>query len=51
MLMSLGFILMIYSAYSGKSQLISIIGIGFILLFIQVYYSLSLKPKKANINL
>ena len=46
LLILLGMGLMYYSILSGQSQLISIIGIGFILLFIQTYYTLSLKPKK-----
>lgn len=45
-LILLGFTLMFYSIFTGNSQLISIIGIGVILLFIQIYYSLSMKPKK-----
>lgn len=42
----LAFGLMFYSAFTGDSQLISIIGIGAILLFVQIYYSISLKPKR-----
>ena len=38
--------LMFYSAFSGNSQLISIVGIGVLLLFIQVSYTISLKPSK-----
>lgn len=46
----LGIALMFYSIFSGKSQLISIIGIGCILLFVQIYYSMSLKPKKTKVS-
>ena len=42
----LAFGLMFYSAFTGDSQLISIIGIGAIILFVQIYYSISLKPKR-----
>ncbi len=45
-LVLLAFGLMYYSAFTGDSQLISIIGIGAILLFVQTYYSISLKPKR-----
>lgn len=45
-LVILEFILVFYSAFSGNSQLVSIIGIGFILMFIQLKYILSLKPAK-----
>lgn len=48
LLVLLGFGLMFYSILSGKSQLISIIGIGCILLFVQTYFTLSLKPKKES---
>ena len=46
-LVFLGMALMYYSVFTGNSQLISIIGIGVVLLFIQTFYSISLKPKKA----
>lgn len=45
-LVLLAFGLMYYSAFTGNSQLNSIIGIGTILLFVQTYYSISLKPKR-----
>lgn len=45
-LVILAFILMFYSAITGNSQLISIIGIGVLLLLIQVSYTISLKPSK-----
>lgn len=38
--------LMFYSAFTGHSQVISIIGIGILLLLIQVIYTTSLKPTK-----
>ncbi|MFF5996097.1 DUF3169 family protein [Lysinibacillus sp. KU-BSD001] len=40
------FALMYYSVFSGNSQLISIIGLGAILLFMQIYHASNLKPKK-----
>ncbi|MCM3587833.1 DUF3169 family protein [Mesobacillus maritimus] len=43
-LVLLAFILMFYSAFTGDSQLVSIIGIGVLLLLIQVSYTISLKP-------
>lgn len=47
LLILLGIGLMFYSIFTNKSQLVSIVGIGFILLFIQTFYAISLKPKKA----
>lgn len=47
LLVFLSFGLMFYSIFTKQSQLISIIGIGCILLFVQTYYALSLKPKKS----
>jgi Protein of unknown function (DUF3169) len=38
--------LMFYSAFTGHSQVISIIGIGILLLLIQVIYTTSLKPNR-----
>ncbi|MDF1509386.1 DUF3169 family protein [Robertmurraya sp. DFI.2.37] len=38
--------LMYYSIFSGNSQLISIIGIGILLILIQISYTTSLKPNK-----
>ncbi|MBY0097941.1 hypothetical protein [Mesobacillus maritimus] len=38
--------LMFYSAFTGHSQVISIIGIGILLLLIQVIFTTSLKPTK-----
>lgn len=45
-LVILAFGLMYYSAFTGDSQLISIIGIGAVLMLIQVSYTISLKPSK-----
>ena len=45
-LVILAFTLMFYSAFTGNSQLVSIIGIGVLLLLIQVSYTISLKPSK-----
>lgn len=45
-LVILAFALMYYSVLTGDSQLVSIIGIGVLLLLIQVSYTLSLKPSK-----
>lgn len=50
LLILLGNGLMYYSIFTGQSQLISIIGIGCILLFVQTYYSMSLKPKKSKLS-
>lgn len=50
LLILLGIGLMFYSIFTGQSQLISIIGIGCMLLFVQTYYSMSLKPKKSKVN-
>lgn len=44
-LVILAFGLMFYSAFTGDSQLVSIIGIGLLLMLIQVSYTISLKPK------
>src|SRR5699024_12059605 len=44
-LVILAFGLMFYSAFTGDSQLVSIIGIGVLLMLIQVSYTISLKPK------
>ena len=41
------FVLMYYSIFSGQSQLFSILCIGAILLFMQLYYTFGLKPKKS----
>lgn len=46
LLILLAFGLMFYSIFTEQSQLISIVGIGCILLFIQTYFALSLKPKR-----
>lgn len=45
LLVLLAFGLMIYSAFTTNTQIVSIIGIGVILLFVQLYYSTSLKSK------
>lgn len=50
LLILLGIGLMLYSVFIGQSQLISIIGIGCILLFVQTYYSMSLKPQKSKVS-
>lgn len=49
-LVILAFILMFYSALTGDSQLVGIIGIGILLLLIQVSYTISLKPNKLRID-
>lgn len=45
-LVLLSFGLMFYSAYTGNSQLVSIIGIIILLMLIQISYTVSLKPNK-----
>lgn len=45
-LVLLAFCLMFYSAITGNSQLVSIIGIGILLMLIQVSYTISLIPSK-----
>ena len=50
LLILLGIGLMLYSVFTGQSQLNSIIGIGCILLFVQTYYSISLKPQKSKVS-
>lgn len=45
-LIFLACILMFYSIFTGNSQSISIIGIGILLLLIQVSYTMSIKPSK-----
>ncbi|WP_240510191.1 DUF3169 family protein [Virgibacillus profundi] len=45
-LVLLAFALMFYSIFTDNSQLVSIIGIGILLLLIQVRYTSSLKPSK-----
>ena len=42
--------LMFYSVFSGNSQVVSIIGIGVLLLLIQVIYTISLKPSKLKLK-
>ncbi|HLQ83249.1 MAG TPA: DUF3169 family protein [Pseudogracilibacillus sp.] len=44
-LLILAFGLMYYSAFTGDSRLVSIIGIGVLLMLIQVSYTISLRPK------
>lgn len=45
-LVILAFGLMYYSVFTGNSQLVSIIGIGVLLMLVQVSYTISLKPSK-----
>jgi hypothetical protein len=45
-LVILAFGLMYYSVFTGDSQLVSIIGIGVLLMLVQVSYTMSLKPSK-----
>jgi|GEM_PF-2458774 len=45
-LVFLAFGLMFYSVFTGNSQLVGIIGIGALLMLIQVSYTISLKPGK-----
>ena len=45
-LVILAFGLMFYSVFTGDSQLVSIIGIGVLLMLVQVSYTISLKPSK-----
>lgn len=47
-LILLAFSLMFYSIFSDNSQVVSIIGIGVLLLLIQVIYTVSLKPSKVK---
>lgn len=49
-LIFLAFILMFYSIFTGNSQSISIIGIGILLLLIQVSYTMSIKPSKLKLK-
>lgn len=44
-LVILAFTLLFYSVFTGDSQLVGIIGIGLLLLVIQVSYTISVKPK------
>ena len=44
------FALMFYSIFSGNSQIVSIIGIGIILLFLLITFTVSLKPKKLELS-
>ncbi|MDM5248635.1 MULTISPECIES: DUF3169 family protein [unclassified Lysinibacillus] len=45
-LVLLSFGLMYYSAFTGNSQLVSIVCIGILLMFIQISFTISLKPNK-----
>ncbi|KGR75782.1 DUF3169 family protein [Ureibacillus sinduriensis] len=47
-LIILAFILMYYSVFSGNSQIMSIIGIGLLFMLVQVSFTQSLKPHKAD---
>ncbi|CAM4334030.1 MULTISPECIES: DUF3169 family protein [Bacillus] len=47
-LVILSFALMFYSAFTGNSQLVSIISIGILLMLIQIRFTISLKPNKSK---
>lgn len=47
-LIILAFVLMYYSVFTGNSQVISIIGVGLLFMLVQISFTQSIKPYKAD---